>query len=134
MNSIFKLIIAIALCVFGCGNGTDHQLYTTSAKIFLVNETSVVVKSYTPFDYVIQPGETRIHNESYTSEYSERPTVDNYDPFPTSYLFFYGDGTKCEIGLTDIENYEDRKETSPLVFELTFRFTQERLANAEPCN
>lgn len=134
MNSIFKLIIVISLCISGCGKSTDHRLYTTKATIFLVNETNVVVKSDSPFDYVIQPGETLVHSETYSNEYSNKPTEDSYQPFPHSYLFFYGDGTNCEIGLTDIENYENRKEVEPLVFELTFRFTEERKANAEPCN
>ena len=116
-----------------CGTGGCDTLYKTSATIYLVNETSGVVKSYSStFDYEIQPGQTVVHKESFTHEYSKKPTTETYSPFGTDYLFFY-DESKCENGLRDIENYEKRKEVSPLVFEFTFRFTKEKKAKAETC-
>ena len=116
-----------------CGEDCDLRIYDTSATIYLVNETSGVVKSYSStFDYEIQPGQTVVHKELFTDEYSEKPTAENYSPFRTDYLFLYS-RSKCEIGLRDREKYEKRKEVSPLVFELTFRFTEERKAKAETC-
>ena len=128
------MVLSLCLSFLGCGTSDIERRYTTKATIFLVNETSEIVKSDSRFNYLIQPGETLVHSETYSNEYSIKPTKDSYQPFPHSYLFFYGDGTKCEIGLRDIENYENRKEVEPLVFELTFRFTEERKANAENCN
>ena len=58
-----------------------------------------------------------------------------YRPFPDLLSrFYYVDNSKCEVGLRDIENYEDLKDVSDLNFELTFRFTDEKMENAEPCN
>ena len=45
-----------------CGEDCDFKIYKTSATIYLVNETSGVVKSYfATFDYEIQPGQTVVH-------------------------------------------------------------------------
>ena len=119
-----------------CTQQTESQ-YTTSATMYLINETSVVIKSDDILGYVIQPRDTLIRNETHTNEYSEKPDINNYDPFAThagSRIFMYGDNSQCELGLSNIENYEDRKETSPLEFEFTFRFTEEKKANSSPCN
>jgi hypothetical protein len=134
MNKI-KLYIVILMSLFvGCCDDCDSKLYTTSATIFLINETDVIVKSGSTFGYEILPGETLTHRESFTNEYSDKPTVETYDPFPTAYLFYYGDGLKCESGLRFLENYENFKEIEPLIFELTFRFTEEKKIRAENCN
>ncbi|MCF6297530.1 MAG: hypothetical protein L3J08_06050 [Flavobacteriaceae bacterium] len=132
-----KLIFAICTLImcFGCFQDKGN-LYKTSATIYLVNETSVVVKSDDRLGHIIQPGETVIHKESYENEYGERPTINTYQPFPSAYLFFYinVDESRCEAALRDIENYENIKEVSPLNFELTFRFTEERRAEEKDCN
>ena len=139
MNKVklFILVTAIAgLLTSCCGTGGCDTLYKTSATIYLVNETSGIVKSSRTFRYEIQPGQTLVHKESYTVESTKKPTAETYIPFAatTSFdaLFFY-DKSKCEKGLRDRENYENRKEVSPLVFELTFRFTEEKKAKAETC-
>ena len=135
MNKIHFFAICIIFLCFGCGSGEGGKLYTTSATIYLINETNVVVKSDDILGYIIQPGDTLIHTESLTSEYSEKPNINNYDPFATNNsLFIYGDNSKCEYRLTRIENYENRKEISSLEFQFTFRFTEEKRENAEPCN
>ena len=137
MNKVklFMLVTVIIGLLTGCcaRSGGCDSLYKTSATIYLVNETSGVVKSYSStFDYEIQPGQTVVRKEEYTHEYREKPTAETYSPFGTDYLFLYS-RSKCETGLRDIENYENRKEVSPLVFEFTFRFTEERKAKAETC-
>ena len=134
MNNLkFLILILLTLC-FGCSS--ECCLYKPSAKIYLINESSSVVKTVdnSCFEYEIQPGETLIHEESFESEWSKKPTAKTYQPFSTCYLFYYVDNSKCEVGLRDIENYEDIKEVSDLNFELTFRFTDERKENAETCN
>jgi len=135
MNNKLFLAICILIICFSCNKGEEETQYTTSATIYLVNETSVVVKSDDILGYIIQPGETLIHTESHTNEYGKKPSIDSYDPFATNNsLFIYSDNSKCEIGLNDIGNYEDKKEINPLKFEFTFRFTEEKRANSEPCN
>ena len=136
MNNIKILVLGIVLtCLHSCGQTLTETQYTTSATIFLINNTSVVIKSDTILGYVIQPGDTLIHRESYASEYNNKPSINNYSPFATNNsLFIYGDNSECELGLNTIENYENRKETSPLEFEFTFRFTEEKKANSSPCN
>ena len=133
-NKLFLAICIFTMC-FSCNKGEEETRYTTSATIRLVNETSVVIKSDDILGYVIQPGETLIHTESHTNECEEKPTIDTYDPFATNNtLFIYGDNSRCELGLNKIENYENRKGISSLKFEFTFRFTEEKQAQASPCN
>jgi len=126
------LIVCLNACV------QREVEYSTSATIYLINETNVVVKSGDVLGYIIQPGDTLIHKESFTTEYGdEGPSINNYDPFPPSpntSLFVYGDNSQCERGLHSIENYENRKEVAPLEFEFTFRFTEEKRDNSESCN
>ncbi|MDC3403020.1 hypothetical protein OAX38_02390 [Flavobacteriaceae bacterium] len=137
MNNIkFLIIISISIILLNACTIAEPQ-YTTSATIYLINETSVVIKSDDISGYVIQPGDTLIRSESLTSEYKEKPSINNYQPFANfagRRMFKYGDdSSQCEYGLIRIENYEDRKETSPLEFEFTFRFTEEKRENSEPC-
>ncbi len=134
MNKIFFLAIILFLVSLSC-NEQEEMRYTTSATIFLINETSVVVRSDNILGYVIQPGETIVHKETYTTEYINKPSIDNYNPFSKSNsLFVYGNNSQCEYGLNKIENYENKKEIAPLEFEFTFRFTENKRENAEPCN
>ena len=138
MNKVklFMLVTVIGGLLTGCCSGQDCNLKLCKifVTVYLVNETSGVVKSYArTFNYEIQPGQTVIHKESRIVESKKKPTAETYYPFATDYLFLYS-RSKCEIGLRDIENYENRKEVSPLVFELTFRFTEERKAKAETCH
>ncbi|MFK7747089.1 MAG: hypothetical protein AB8B65_01730 [Kordia sp.] len=134
MNNIKISIISISIVLFSACTQTETE-YTTSATIYLINETNVVVKSDDVLGYVIQPKDTLIHTESYTSEYNNKPSIDNYDPFPPAgNIFIYGDNSQCERGIDKIENYENRREISELEFEFTFRFTEEKRENAEPCN
>jgi len=137
MNKV-RLHISRLLVIFffmSCDCNDCNSLYTTSATIFFINETSVVVRSDNKLGYVIQPGETIVHKESHTNEYGKKPSISNYDPFATNNsLFLYENNSKCEYGLSNIENYENKKEVSPLEFEFTFRFTEEKRKNSEPCN
>jgi hypothetical protein len=137
MNKIKFLAIYILLICFSCGTQDKGTVFTTSATIFLINETDVVVKSDDILGYIIQPGDTLIRTETLTNDFSEKPNINNYDPLAVvegSRVFIYGNNSECEFGLTDIKNYEDRKEINPLVFEFTFRFTEEKKANSSPCN
>ena len=136
-NSIKFLIIGILTFLNSCCCEITERLYTTSATIYLINETNVIVESGTGLGYVIHPGDTVIHNETYTDTYGEIPTINNYQPFQGRYhtlVYRESDGEKkCEIGLRDLENYENRKEIEPFVYELTFKFTEEKRAEANLC-
>jgi len=134
MNNIKPLGLGMLLLCFGCT--TDCCLYKTSAKIYLINETSTSIKSNTVLGYTIKPGDTLIHTETYETEWSQMPTVKTYQPFANTVgrTFFYEGSSKCETGMLNIENYENVKEVSDLNFELTFHFTDEKKENAETCN
>lgn len=135
MNSLKILVVCAVFLCFSCVKEDGGTLFTTSATIFLINETDVVEKSDDILGYIIQPGDTLIHKESHTNEYSEKPSINNYDPFAmNNSLFIYGNNSQCEYGLSNIENYEKRKEVEPLKFEFTFRFTEEKKNNGVPCN
>lgn len=119
-------------------DGGTH--YVTSAKIYLVNETPEIVTNSV---YKILPNETIVHISTYSNDYFEKPTAETYQPsFSTAggYKFYYGevgDAIKCEYGLTDVENYENRialpERNDTLFFEMTFRFTEERKIEAKDC-
>ena len=67
MNKVklFMLLTVIAGLLTGCcGQHCDSKLCKISATIYLVNETSGVVKSFRTFDYEIQPGQTVVHKEN----------------------------------------------------------------------
>jgi hypothetical protein len=137
MNKIQFLATCILIICFSCDTQDKGTVFTTSTTIFLINETNVVVKSDDTLGYIIQPGDTLIRFETFTNEYSERPNINNYDPFSVvegSRVFIYDNNSECEFGLNDINNYEERKEINPLIFEFTFRFTEEKKANSSPCN
>jgi len=137
-NKIFLAICTLTMC-FSCNKEVETK-YTTVATIYLINETSVVVKADDVLGYIIQPGETVIHLESNTLD-GDRPSVDEYF---LSFLynkneFKYEDNElKCESKIFSIEYYENKKELEKkgdtLVFEFTFRFTEEKKAEAEVCN
>lgn len=132
MNKGFFLIL---ISLFSCnpqdiGDG-NHKVQAT---IIYINQTSdsIISEEGCQRDIAL--------NDTLRIEINERLGVKpNINNFPVSIFFcsmMYKDGNmlKCENKVEDIENYEDRKEISPLVFEFTFRFTEERKANAEPCN
>ena len=49
-----------------------------------------------------------------------------------------GNTFKCEQKIYDIKNYENKRQLEPikdtLVFEFTFKFTEEKKMEAEDCN
>jgi len=75
-KQIFFAICILIMCI-GCDTQDQGSLYKVSATIYLINETSVVVKSDDSLGYVIQPGETVIHSESNEID-GDRPLVDEY--------------------------------------------------------
>ena len=134
MNKIFILSFYL-FCVSSCSIDSG-RLYKTQATIYLINNTPKIILSEEDCNSDIYPGDTLVFQQSNHLEYSEKPSNNNYSPFPWGVCLFFYDKEKriCESGLRNIENYDNRKEISPLVFEFTFRFTEERKANAVPCN
>ena len=76
---------------------------------------------------------------------ASEPNTDNFNIIlPTSCHIFYKNANQCDYGRDEdgivartrffrIENYENRKEISPLNFEFTYRFTEEVKAEAGEC-
>jgi len=132
MNNKLILTVSILIICFGC---TTERIYDSTATIYLINDSSVVVKSDDVLNYVIQPGETIIHKEANSLD-GGRPTVkDYYLSFnKNNNVFIYDDDNlKCEREIYIVTNYENRLEISDLNFEFTFRFTDEKMANAVSC-
>lgn len=139
MNKIVSILgLTIVFYLFGacgeCEDCTGNGNYKIKATIIYVNETSSNIKAI-ECDRVIAPGATfKLEIEDVLGV---KPNVDN---FPVSIFpdcrMAYTDGTnlKCEDGIRNIENYIDRKEISPLVFEFTFKFTEQRKSLARLCN
>jgi hypothetical protein len=138
MNKV-KLYFAcftVALSFSSCDCNDCKSLHVTTATIFLINETDVVVESDEALGYVIHPGDTLTHTESNRID-GDRPTADQYflSFSQNNNRFFYNsNSSKCEMGVLNVKNYENRKEISELEFEFTFRFTEEKRQNSEPCN
>lgn len=133
----------ISLLFLNCGK--NDYVWNAEMKVYFINEINDTIFTnlydYTshlncPFPYIL-PMETKryfVTQEFYGSEKSDIPTIENIKDIRIDCEFFYGRTHNCERRIRNIENYEDRKEISPLVFEFTFRFTEEKKANAESCN
>ncbi len=134
MSKLIFSFCILSFCIFSCSIDSGI-LYKTEATIYLINSTSDTILSEEGCNRNIYPGDTLVLQEMNNGESSVRPNINNYHPFSKGYcdLFYDKSPEKCEIGIRRIENYEDRKEISPLVFEFTFRFTEEKKAKAEPC-
>lgn len=129
--SILFFLAYISSCSIESG-----KLYKTQATIFLINNTSDTIFSEDHCNRDIAPKDTLVIVEKYNTEHSERPSINNYIPFSGDlcYLFYYDiEKQKCQHGFRNIENYENKKEISPLVFELTFRFTEAKKKEASIC-
>ena len=115
-----------------CG-GKDGN-YQTKATIKFINETSNLVVSEVGCERDVEPNGILIFE--FDERLGTKPDINNFpvSVFYCEMMYKDGDILKCESGVENIENYEDRKEVSPLVFEFTFRFTDEKKAIAEPCN
>ena len=126
------LLAEISCDCQGC-KGDGH--FTVKATVYYINETAdsilLVQGCYTdiaPNDSLVFLIDEAIGN------------IPNVDDFPIGAFTIicpmgYKEGDKflCERGIEDISNYENRKEVEDLVFEFTFRFTEERKAVAEEC-
>lgn len=129
------MMVFIFVVSCGCDDCTGNGNYKIKATINYVNETSGDVLSLEGCNRNITPGNTL----SFTVE-ETLGSKPNIDDFPVSIftncnmMYKNGNDLKCEYGINLIDNYEDRKEVSPLVFEFTFRFTEERKNIAELCN
>ena len=135
INKIQLLAIFILLVCSSCFTEIDRQ-FSTKATIFLINETTTIVKSDEMLGYIIQPGDTLIHKETDTID-GDRPSINQYflSFLENRNTFMYDeDKSRCEEKIYGLEFYENRKEVAPLEFEFTFRFTEEKKAVAESCN
>mgnify|MGYP000046827434 FL=1 len=139
MNKIKYLIALLVLCS-SCGEKLIEEIFHTKATIYLINESSVIVKSDNTLNYTLHPGERIIHKESNSLD-GDRPNINQYflSFLQKNNTFTYNDdNSKCEKRIYDILSYENRKELAKvgdtLIFEFTFRFTEEKKAQAEPCN
>ena len=117
MNNKLILAICTLITCFSCSKEVETK-YTTSATIYLINETSIVVKSDDALGYVIQPGETVIHTESNTLD-GDRPSINEYF---LSFLYnknvfrYEYNELKCESQIFSIEYYEKRIRTKRRYF------------------
>ena len=114
-------------------------------KVHFINKTNDTIYTnlhdYTShlncsFPYVL-PLETKSYSfkqEFYGTRKSDIPKIESINYINVSCSFFYSKTHNCEKGIRDIKKYENRKEVNPLVFEFTFRFTEEKRKNSEPCN
>ncbi len=128
----------VLVCLFfncaECDDCTGDGNYKIKATIKFINETSSNIISI-GCDREIVPGTT--FELEIAETLGTKPNINN---FPVSIFsncsMAYTDGTnlKCEDGIRIIENYIDRKEISPLVFEFTFKFTEQRKSLARLCN
>lgn len=136
MNKFILTAIFIILLSNGCTQSERETLYNTKATIYLINETSDTVFSEDGCHRNILMKDTLIIKEDLISVYSEKPSINNYYPFSKGFCHFFYDKEKiiCQEGLRNVENYVNRNEIAPLEFEFTFKFTEEKKKNSQPCN
>lgn len=137
MNKIISLIgcLLTSILLLSCSDCSGDGNYRTKATIYFVNKTSDNIASpIVGCERNINPGDTLKLDINETL--GSRANIDN---FPVTIFsnctMAYKDGNnlKCENGINDIKNYEDRKEVTPSEFEFTFRFTEEKKAVASLC-
>ena len=132
------IICCACLCLTSCNScqGCDLRRYPIKATFYYVNQTSESIWSEEGCGFYINPADTLIYVEDEIFELQLRPSVDIYPlRFSTNncIMTYDEEGKLCEYGIKDILNYENRKEVEDLIFEFTFRFTEEKKAVAEEC-
>ncbi|MEO9870370.1 MAG: hypothetical protein ABJQ69_03645 [Ekhidna sp.] len=129
----------LTLCIVACGEvGLENELNLYVTGVF-INETSepMIGGCVNPQDSVILPGDTLIREQGGNFQSSKKITFDNTAPSLFSrcpFEYVRGESRLCDEMMSDIINYENVKEIREGVFEMTFRFTEERKANAQPCD
>ncbi len=144
---ISVLLLGLSLyIVFGCREVQYDIL--ASYRVFYINETTdtICVVEYPTISSnsdtsQILPNNTLILEAS-NVRLSTPPNINNFPIGMLSYYVFYKNANQCDYGTYEnggrarflhIENYEDRKEISPLNFEFTYQFTEEVKAEAGEC-
>ena len=130
-------LIIIAIFIFsGCTDNDDFD-WKYSTEVRFINETNYIIRTTDiscevpdiPANDIIVYEHVQFHSGT---NKSDKPNLDNIELFvPCN--FFYGDSFKCEEGINNIENQENREQTGELAFKFTFRFTEERFQKAEEC-
>ena len=148
MNKIFLASYWITIFLFSCGKQIE-EFKTIDVTFYYINETNdtVTISGFCGFDEFknlqsqsidILSGDTLIlHQKERVYTIPPNPSVENITLYTGGDCKAVYNNEKCSGILDDFGNilhYEDRKEISPLVFEFTFRFTEEKKATAEPCN
>ena len=135
VESFFLWFIIMLLSSCSCDD-CDLRLYPTKATFYYINQTTEPIWSEEGCGFYINSMDTLVYEEDEVFEVTTKPGVDAYPlRFSTNNCIMTYDeaGTRCEYGIKDITNYENRKEVEDLVFEFTFRFTEERFQNAVEC-
>jgi len=135
MNKIALLFFILFL--FSCEKVQQiEKEYNTTATIYLINESSVVVRSNSRLNYALNPRDTIIHIENSLLS-GGRPSVENYflpfAEYADTFRYDIENENRCEDRLTGLKFYENKQEVDDLKFEFTFRFTEERMKSAFPC-
>lgn len=131
----FLSFLLFSSCEEVCQDCVGDGNYPTKATVFYINETDDWIISEAVCDRDIAAGDTLII--TFDDVLGVKPMLDS---FPTSVFYCSkmqyqkGKVLTCEEGINDIQFYEDRKEVEPLVFEFTFRFTEEKKNQSEACN
>ena len=139
LRTMYTKYLMIPLLIFcmSCGEDGHGGGRALKATYFFINETDEAVLSDSDgYADDIMPNDTLvvvIEEETFSHK---KPNKDNFGIFVSwSFIYKDGDNMLCDSEklIWDISNYEDRKEVDNLVFEFTFRFTEERKAQAKPC-
>jgi hypothetical protein len=148
MNKLFLISFYVAMSLFSCGKQVE-KFKTIDVTFYYINETSetVTISGFCGFDEFknlqsqsidILPGNTLVlHQKERMYTIPPNPSVEKITLYTGGDCKVTYNNESCSGILDDFGNilhYEDRKEVSPLVFEFTFRFTEEKKAQAEPCN
>ena len=131
MNKV--LIYLVILVCIGCSGGQSDYDWEYITTITFINETMVSDISCEVPDIPAKSTLEYIHTQYYSANGKhDKPSLENIETFvPCN--FYYGNTTKCEPGVNDVFERENRKQIGEFNFEFTFRFTDERFQNAEDC-
>lgn len=138
-NTILLILFSSLIIGCECEDCTGNGNYPIKATIYFFNQSN---------DSIISAGCNRdlAVNETYKQviRTSLGIKVNDVEEFPVSIFtncsmkYKIADGFKCEQEIYNINSYENKKQLESikdtLVFELTFRFTEERKSMAKDCN
>ncbi len=138
MNKLVLLLL-IATMVIGCDDPLIDYDWETTTKVTFINETSEAILPVGGCDCKVPnilPNSELVYVHTQFeagSSLSDKPNTNNLGIYIPC-IFFYSNTQKCKESVEEKTTWENFRQIREFEFGFTYRFTEERKANAEPCS